>query len=91
MDMGYDDHSAGTPSGQPPDDDILATLTSMIELRARVGTDRELGAIEIQVAALNHGGFGKCTVLLNPIAAVDLSMRLLGAAMRLRRETWQAP
>jgi hypothetical protein len=60
-------------------------LTGLIELRARVALDEELPAVEIQVAAVNSLGFCKTTVLLNCEAALDLAMRLIGTAARLRR------
>jgi hypothetical protein len=75
---------ARNPWRQPPDD-LLATISGLINLRLTVRRDADTGCIEIALANLPD----RCSLVLAPPAALELSLRLIGAVARLRG--WAAP
>jgi hypothetical protein len=72
----------GTPSDNPATDpDIFARLFGITEVSLRVGIDRPLGAVSIEIAGLGSNYSG----ILAPEAALELAHKLIAACARLRR------
>jgi hypothetical protein len=74
--------SSDTPSDNPAaDPEILARLFGITEISLRVGIDRPLGAVSIDIVGLGSNYSG----ILAPEAALDLAHKLIAACARLRR------
>jgi hypothetical protein len=81
-------HSAAASGGNSNPEDIFGELTGLLPVRRRVGLARELGAISLDLRLKSSPTRqartkGLLQLLLTGPAAVDLALRLAGAARRL--------